>query len=192
MSIKLNFIHYLRNGLEFFKAQPLPSVVAALLTIVPILGQIVLANLLRAALVFQREKRVLVVTDLFDFDRALDKFLTGLAVGIGFGLLFVPGCLVLFAPAILADRVGADAPSALRGAFSFSRRALLPSILLALFLGACAGVGSVALGVGVLVTLPIAVAALMTAYEEQRDAILRAAHEDGVSLSTPDAEPGLS
>ncbi len=182
MAVEMRYGDYVKESFEVVKANLGPSVVMALVMAIPVLGWVAIFNWLAMFKAARAEGKPMDIGGLFNFENAADKIITLLLLCCGYMCCVVPGMLIAFAPCIIADKPGTPAMSAVKAALEFGKANVVPMIVLGLVVAIVQSLGSVACGVGILITMPIAQGALFLAYEDQRAAVEAAAAQGGVSL----------
>jgi uncharacterized membrane protein len=185
MAVQMNLGNYIKGGLEIVKANIVPSIVYALLMFIPVLnlgGPIWLANFMAGVKAAKHDGKPMQIGDLFNFENAVDKWVGGFCVGIGFALCFIPGMLLLFTTPIIADKPGTPFINALKAAFNFGKANIVPMIMLAIAAAVVIIIGEILCIVPVLIAMPIAQAAIFLAYDEHKAAVAAAAAEGGVQI----------
>ncbi len=180
--VNFRYGDYVKEGVEVFKANLVPCIVGMILCGVPILGMIVMINFLEAIKKNKGEGTPIDIGALLNFDNAVDKIVVCIITGIGFQIFFVPGALIYFGPAILADKPGTPFMNAVKGSLAFGKANLVPSIITAIVVSIVAMVGCILLGIGMLITGPIALTTYWLAYQDAKTAIEAAAAQDGVQI----------
>ena len=112
--------------------------------------------------------------DLFDFSNALDKIIgpivVGVLIGIGYICLIVPGIILTFmwafTPCIQGDRSDSSFIQAMKESRQLAKGNYIRIFLLVIILAILAFSGFLLLGIGALVTLPVAHVALYCAYAQ--------------------------
>lgn len=173
------------DAFAFFKANPLGSIAWPIASfalsptgigafLIPLTG----VNLLACAKRYQMSGKKMELAELFDFSKALEKILgpiiLGFLIGLGFLLLIVPGIIFsmwwTFAPCVQADRPELSFLDAMKESRIAAKGNWMNLIILFLVLGLLQILGTLCMGVGLLVTLPIAHLALYYAYSQCRNA----------------------
>ena len=116
--------------------------------------------------------------ELFDFSDALDKIIGPIVVGVliflGYICLIIPGIILTFmwafTPCIQGDRVELSFIQAMKESKRLAKGNYLKIFLLVIILAILAISGFLLLGVGALVTLPVAHVALYCAYAQCKNA----------------------
>ena len=163
------------------------SIVSLLLSVVSLgvslLTALMVANYVGGVRTFQQTGAPLAIGDLFKFDDAVGKVVVQLVIGLGCMCCAVPGFLLSFALPIYVDRPSVGIGGALKAALAWSKKNLVPVVILMILLGILSGLGGLACGVGVLFTMPAALAAHWLVYECKRAEFVAAASEAGVDLA---------
>ena len=115
--------------------------------------------------------------ELFNFDDALDKIIGPIVVGIliaaGFICLIIPGIILTlmwsFTPCIQGDRAELSFIQAMKESKRVANGNYIKIFLLLIILVILAFSGFLLLGIGALVTLPVAHIALYCAYDQCKD-----------------------
>lgn len=188
MELSMRFRQYADAGLEVFKANPVPSIVAGALMAVPILNCIVIVNFMAQVKASRLEGKPMQIGALLDFENAADKVIVPLLIALGSvvaSAVVVGGLVVctvfLFAPCLLADKPGLSWSRALQGSLSFAIKNPLDMLVLTLAVGLIAFVGSLCC-VGFLVTGPVSAAMTYAAYEANKAGVETSSAERGVQL----------
>ena len=178
---------------------------AGALQLIPVAGGLVFVNWMAAVKRNEAVGESVGLPGLLDSDDAIEKVMGGfgllvlatitaalgaflptliglpLSLGGMVGLIFLAG-MVAFSNAIMADKPGLSFLSALAGTWAFTRKQ--PGLMLKL-IAVCAGLfvaGSLALVVGLVVTLPLAAGFAFNVYKSVRNEVETAAASDGVEL----------
>ncbi|MBX3471750.1 MAG: hypothetical protein KF878_33255 [Planctomycetes bacterium] len=189
MAAQMKFGDYISGGLEVFKANVVPSVVAVLCMMIPFVNFLIGINYMAAVKAAKHEGKPIQIGDLFNFENAVDKivgpFLVVFLMNIGSMILFVPGLIIgglfVFVGPILADRPGTSFIDAMKASLHFAKGNLVPCILLSLVVGIVTFVGMMCC-VGAFVTIPLGLGTAFLAYEDHKSAVQAAAAEGGVQL----------
>ena len=112
--------------------------------------------------------------ELFDFNNALDKIMgpivVGILIGIGFICLIIPGIILTlmwaFTPCIQGDRAELSFIQAMKEAKGPAKGNYIKIFFQLVILAIFAFSGFLLLGVGAMVTLPVAHVALYCAYDQ--------------------------
>ena len=169
------------EAFSFYKANLIGSV--AWLILAGIISCIPLANLIVPLMGVNfytsvRNYRVsgqkMSIGDLFDFSDALDKIIgpivVGILIAIGFICFIIPGIILTFmwafTPCIQGDRVDLSFIQAMKESKKIAKGNYIKIFLLVIILALLAISGILLLGIGVLVTLPVAHVALYCAYDQ--------------------------
>lgn len=185
MAVQMRYGDYVKGGFEIVKANLVPSVVYALLLFIPIVslgGPIWTVNFMACVKAAKHEGKPIQIGDLFNFENAVDKWVGGFIMGLGFMCCIVPGMLLAFIPAIIADKPGTPFMNAVKGALAFGKANIVPMIMLMLVAMVVIVIGEILCVVPVLVALPTAQAAIFLAYEDHKSAVEAAAAEGGVQI----------
>jgi uncharacterized membrane protein len=193
MAAEMRYGDYIKGGLDIVKANIVPSVVLMLLPIIPFVGLVMpifVVNYLAGVKAAKHQGKPIALGDLFNFENAVDKwvglFIAGLCIGIGNMLFVIPGIIAAgffyFVPMILADKPGTPFMNAIKGSISFAKANAVPCILVAFIMGLVGALGMVACGIGMLITMPISLAAGYLCYEDHKAGIEAAAAQGGVQL----------
>ncbi len=170
MAAEMKYGDYISGGVDIFKANIVPCIVATLCLIIPIVGMVVLVNFIAGIKGFKEGGTPIDIGALFNFENVVDKILVVLVMSIGFMLCIIPGCLIYFAPFIVADKPGTGFMDAVNQSLSFGKANLVNMIILVLVLGIVSGIGSVIV-IGTLITFPISMGAAWCAYADHKGAI---------------------
>jgi FHA domain len=171
-----------KGGLAVVKANLVPSLVMPIAAGIPILGIVVPFNYIAMVKDHLETGEPISIGGLFKFDDIVNRILTAIGVWIGFIFIYVPGMLLMFAIPLVVDKPGTPFVPALKASLSWSMKNLVPMVLLVFVLGMVNFVGMIALGLGMLVTMPTCLAALWLAYQLKRPEIESAAAEAGIQL----------
>lgn len=211
MAVEMKYGDYIKGAVDVVKANLVPAAVAGVLinlamlistagsvlaqVVMPVLGMLSLLaipvglvqgvfviNWMKAVKAAKHEGKPIAIGDLLNFENVVDKVLTGILFGIGIMCCCVPGCLLAFAPCLVADRPGTSFMNAVKASLAFGKQNIVPMILLTVICLVLGGIGSIACLVGMFITSPIGFGALYLAYEEHRSALEAAAAEGGVAL----------
>ena len=169
------------EAFAFYKSNIIGSI--AWLILAMIIGAIPLANLIVPLMgvnfytcvhKFQNSGQKMALGDLFDFSNALDKIIgpivVGVLIGIGYICLIVPGIILTFmwafTPCIQGDRSDSSFIQAMKESRQLAKGNYIRIFLLVIILAILAFSGFLLLGIGALVTLPVAHVALYCAYAQ--------------------------
>ena len=138
--------------------------------IVPLLG----VNFFTCVKNFQESGKKMSIGDLFDFSRALDKIVgpivIGVLIGIGYFLLIIPGLILtfmwMFAPCVQGDRPDLGFIEAMKVSSRTAKGKWLKLLGLIIVLAIINLLGTIPLGLGLLITLPVTHVALYAAYSQ--------------------------
>jgi hypothetical protein len=192
---------YIKGGLNTFKANLVPGIMAGILGLIPVLGASVLVNYLRAL----KEKRTPTVGDLFKMDNLVGNFIAQIVSALGFCCCWVPGAMMIFTMPIMADKPGCQALNAVKGAFAFGKANIVGVIILLIAVGIVGAIimlpfmvvnfvlGFIASWLPLLfmpvvlgaagVIMALTYTMIWTAYEDARAQVEASAAEGGVSLA---------
>src|SRR5262249_34945480 len=123
------------------------------------------------------------IGSLFAFDNFVNNLIAIIIAAVVCGFCFLLFPLFFFVGPILADHPGVGFMDAVKGALAFGKGNFVPTFFLGIVIGIVIFIGELACGVGVLITAPVAYAAIWIAYEEHKAAIHAAAAEGGVTLA---------
>ncbi|RMG07838.1 MAG: FHA domain-containing protein [Planctomycetota bacterium] len=143
----------------------------------PLLGSNYMAGVKR----YQETGERFGIGALFDFENFLGKYLTNFLSGLGFVCCCIPGILFLFAVPVFLDNPALGPVGAIKGSLAWTKRNLVPAILLVAVIGVLNIVGGILCGVGLAVTLPASLAAVMLTFLAKKSEFLAAMAEDGIS-----------
>ena len=169
------------EAFQFFKANAIGSMGWLILAIiigcipvaqfiVPLLG----VNFFTCVKNFQESGKKMSIGDLFDFSRALDKIVgpivIGVLIGIGYFLLIIPGLILtfmwMFAPCVQGDRPDLGFIEAMKVSSRTAKGKWLKLLGLIIVLAIINLLGTIPLGLGLLITLPVTHVALYAAYSQ--------------------------
>ncbi|MEZ6187211.1 MAG: hypothetical protein R3F62_19640 [Planctomycetota bacterium] len=143
---------------------------------------IFMINFMAAVKAAKHEGKAIAIGDILNFENAAGKALTQIGVTIGFIFCCIPGVILFFAPAIVADKPGTSPAQALKAALAFGKGNIVPMLILLIVFIVLVIVGQLACGVGVLFTLPLAQGMVFLAYDAHKASVEAAAAEGGVQL----------
>lgn len=175
-AVKIDFGAHVKEGLNVFTSNLVPSLIALLLMCVPILGIFVAINYLGAVKAFKENGTAIEFGALLNFDHAVNHLIGvvvwGVVLCIGMALCMLPGMIFaaltyMFIP-ILADKPDTPWGDALKTSLAFGKQNFVASFILMIVCGVCGMF---------LVTMPIGLAAQMLAFMAHKDAILGAGAE---------------
>lgn len=181
MAVEIKFVDHIKEGLNVFTSNLVPSLVALLLMCVPILQIFVIINYMGAVKAFKEGGKAIEIGDLLKFDNAVNHLIGAIVLGvvlsIGFTLCVIPGLVIailtyFFLP-ILADKPETPWADALKASLAFGKQNAVPSFILMILCG---------LTGMFFVTMPIGLAAHMLAYLAHKSDIAAAAAEGGITL----------
>ena len=170
----------LSGGWDFFKANAvfclLWIIIGGILGSIPIVGLIgplLAINFLAGVKAHKTGGPAPEVGGLFDFSHAVDKIVgplvVGILIGLGMILLVVPGIILAlmwaFVPCILADKPGTSFVDAMKLSAQMTKGHRLTLFLFFIVCALVAFAGALALGIGMLVAIPVINAAIYHAYE---------------------------
>jgi hypothetical protein len=161
---------YIKDAIAIYKANFIPLLLGAFLGAVP--G--VQTNLLAQVLRYRANGQAITVGELFNFDNVIDKFLSTL-----FGSLLL---LPTMSMPLLAEHPGLSFADSWKVGWTFGTKEVGGMLLLGLATMGAAFSGLLLCCVGAWLTIPLMLPIFALAYEDHRDAILKAATEAGVEL----------
>ena len=170
MAAEIRVGNYISEGINVYKNNPVPLIVAGLTGIIP--G--VQINAISQVLRFKATGQNMSVGELFDFDNALNKFLIML---IG-GFPLVP---IMSVP-LLADHPGMTFLDAWKSGWAFGKNEPVGMILLNFAAMTVSFLGIIACCVGIIFTAPLLIPILAVAYDDNREAVQSAAKDAGIEL----------
>jgi hypothetical protein len=196
---------YLMDSLGFFKSNLVPSAVAGVGMMIPVVGSCVMVNFMRAQKAAKSGGEPLSIGKLFSFENLVPNFIAQIIWTISYMCCMVPGIILFFTMPIMADRPGTEPLNAVKGALAFGKQnavgliilavlcgvvsfvAFLPLIILNVVLTMVAGILGLLvlplfLGMGAILT-PIFVGTINNAYLDAQPSVLAAAAEAGVQLA---------
>ena len=111
-AVKIDFAAHVKDGLNVFTSNLVPSLIALVLLCVPILGIFVVINYMGAIKAFKENGTAIDVGALLKFDNAVNHLIGvivwGVVLSIGMALCMLPGlvfaCLTYMFIPILADK----------------------------------------------------------------------------------------
>lgn len=164
-------VDHVKDGLNVFTSNLVPSLVMIVGLCIPILGIFVLLNYMAGVKNFKESGTAIEIGSLFAFEhvgnRLIGLIVWGVLLSIGFTLCVIPGMILMvltyFFPCILADKGDMPWADALKASLAFGKANLVPSLVLMIVAG-IAGM--------FWITLPIGIAGQMLAYIAHRDEIL--------------------
>ena len=171
----------LGEAFSFFKGNMCGSMAWIIMSI--LIGAIPLANLIVPLMGvnfytcvrnYRESGQKMSFGELFDFNNALDKIIgpivVGILIGIGFICLIIPGIILTlmwaFTPCIQGDRAELSFIQAMKKAKGLAKGNYIKIFFLLVILAIFAFSGFLLLGVGAMVTLPVAHVALYCAYDQ--------------------------
>ncbi len=169
------------EAFSFYKSNILPSIAWLVLAI--IIGCIPVANFIVPLMGvnfytcvrnFRATGQKMSLGELFDFSHALDKIVgpivVGIFIAIGYFCLVIPGiiltCLWAFTPCIQGDKTDMSFFKAMKESKRLAKGNYIKIFLFVIILAVFAFLGFILLGVGALVTIPVAHVALYCAYDQ--------------------------
>jgi uncharacterized membrane protein len=182
MAVEFKYGDYIKGGVEIFKANLVPSLVATLCMMIPLVGIQVQVNFLKAVKEAKNNGKPIEIGALFDFANVVNNIVAMIIMVIAGYCCLVPMMVLFMIPPILADHPGISFMDAVKAALAFGKQNIVPMILLTLVIGIFISIGSFCF-VGIFATLPIGLAAHWLAYEEHKAAIHAAAAEAGITLA---------
>ena len=169
------------EAFSFYKANILPSIAWLILAIImgciPIINLIVPlmgVNFYTCVRNFRATGQKMSLGELFDFSHILDKIVgpivVGIFIAIGYFCLVIPGiiltCMWAFTPCIQGDNAELSFFKAMKESKRLAKGNYIKIFLLVIILAVFAFLGFILLGVGALVTIPVAHVALYCAYDQ--------------------------
>jgi hypothetical protein len=182
MAVEMKYGDYIKGGVDLFKVNLVPSIVAMICMCIPIFGIQVSVNYLRGLKEAKASGKAIEIGSLFAMDNIVNNIITMIICFLFAMCCGLPFALVYFGPALCADHPGVGFMDIVKGALAFGKQNLVPSLILMIILSIVGGIGGVVV-VGSLITYPIAMGAMWCAYEDHKAAIHAAAAESGVTLS---------
>jgi hypothetical protein len=169
------------EAFSFYKANVLASIAWLVLAI--IIGCIPVANFIVPLMGvnfytcvrnFRATGQKMSLGELFDFSHALDKIVgpivVGILIAIGYILFIIPGIILTFmwafTPCIQGDKTDMSFFKAMKESKRLAKGNYIKIFLLVIILAVFAFLGFILLGVGALVTIPVAHVALYCAYDQ--------------------------
>jgi len=169
------------EAFSFYKANIIASIAWLVLAI--IIGCIPVANFIVPLMGvnfytcvrnFRATGQKMSLGELFDFSHALDKIVgpivVGIFIAIGYFCLVIPGiiltCLWAFTPCIQGDKTDMSFFKAMKESKRLAKGNYIKIFLFVIILAVFAFLGFILLGVGALVTIPVAHVALYCAYDQ--------------------------
>jgi uncharacterized membrane protein len=183
MAVEMKYGDYIKGGVDIFKANLVPSLVATLCMCIPIVGMQVQINYLKAVKEAKNNGKPIEIGAMFDFSNVVNNIVALFILGLSMYCCVVPFFMLLMIPTILADHPGVGFMDAVKAALAFGKKNIVPMILFGLVLGIFISLGSIACGVGIFATLPIGLAAHWLAYEDHKATIHADAAEAGITLA---------
>jgi hypothetical protein len=123
------------------------------------------------------------IGQLIKFENLVPRYLTMIGVGVGFMCCVIPGMLLFMAVPLIVDRPNTPFVDALKGSLAWSKKNIVPLLILFIVCGIVNFIGQLLCGVGLLITQPTVVCAMWLAYALKRDEIKAAAAEAGINLA---------
>lgn len=168
---EIKAVDHIKEGLNVFTSNLVPSIVAVLGLCIPIVGIFVLINYLVGVKNFKESGTPIDIGGLFSFEHAGNRLIGVIvwAVLISIGSMFcvIPGLilavLTYFFPCILADKPEMPWMDALKASLAFGKANFVSSLIL-MILGGLTGF--------LWITMPIGFAGQMLAYMAHKDEIL--------------------
>jgi uncharacterized membrane protein len=182
MAVEFKYGDYIKGGVEIFKANLVPSLVATLCMCIPIVGVQVQINFLKAVKENKANGKPIDIGGLFDFTNVVNNIIAVIIWAISGYCCLVPMLVLGMVTPILADHPGIGFMDAIKASLAFGKQNLVPMIILMLVIGIFVSIGSFCF-VGIFATLPIGLAAHWLAYEEHKATIHAAAAEAGITLA---------
>lgn len=183
MAVEMKYGDYIKGGWELVKPNLVSSIVAMICMCIPIVGFQVMINYLKGIKEAKASGKAIEIGSLFAFDNFVNNLVAILIASVFAMCCGIPFALVYFVVPILADHPGVGFMDAVKGALAFGKQNFVASLLLMIVLGVVGALGEIACGVGVLITYPVAMAAMWLAYEDHKAAIHAAAAESGITLA---------
>lgn len=171
----------IREAFAFYKANALMStawfVLAIIIGGIPIVNLIVPlmgVNFYTCVRNFRAFGQKMSFGELFDFSHAFDKIIgpivVGILIAIGYVLFVIPGIILTFmwafTPCIQGDKTDISFFNAMKESKRVAKGNYIKIFLLILTLAIFAALGFIFLGIGALVTVPVAHVALYCAYDQ--------------------------
>lgn len=184
MAVEFKYGDYIKGGIEIFKANMVPCLVAgACIMFIPIFNIQVMVNYLKAVKENKQNGKPIDIGALFDMTNIVNNIIAMFIMGISAICCYVPMMILYMTPGILADHPGVSFMDAIKGALAFGKQNIVPMILLTLVIGIFISLGFMCFYVGGFATLPIGLAAHWLAYDEHKATVTAAAAEAGITLA---------
>ena len=169
------------EAFAFYKANALMSIAWFVLAI--IIGGIPIVNLIVPLMGvnfytcvrnFRAAGQKMSLGELFDFSHAFDKIIgpivVGILIAIGYVFFIIPGIILTFmwafTPCIQGDKTDISFFNAMKESRRLAKGNYIKIFLLIVILAIFAALGFILLGIGALVTVPVAHVALYCAYDQ--------------------------
>lgn len=163
MASEIKYGDHVSGGVSAVMANLVPSIVALVGLMIPILGIFTTLNYMAGIMAFKESGKAMEIGDLFNFDhlpnRLIGMIVYGVIAMIGMMLFFIPGLIFVsvtyFFPTMLAEKPDMPWADALKQSLAYGKQNLVPCLILAIVCGVCGMF---------FVTIPIAFAAQSLAY----------------------------
>lgn len=168
MALENKLGDWIKGGLDLFKKDPVSWIIVVLVGGIAsscsfgILSGQIGANMLKMAREFKNNGTKPEVGGLFKFDNVVQYFIAMLIVGVA-SMCFV-GILLIWTLPLMAFK-NMQAMDAIKAAWAYSMKNLVPTLIFAIVIGIVAQIGGIALGLGALITAPIALFAFLLGWE---------------------------
>src|SRR5436190_12330974 len=106
MAVEYKYGDYIRGGIEIFKANLVPSIVATLCMCIPIVGMQVQINFFKAVKEAKANGKPIEIGAMFDFTNVVNNIIALFIWVLSVYCCLVPFYILLFIPCILADHPG--------------------------------------------------------------------------------------
>ncbi len=181
MAVENKYGDWIKAGWEHTKADLVPwalaTLVASLAGICFIIAPQVGANYLKMVREYKNNGTKPEIGKLFVFDNLVQYLIAVIIVAVAQMLCIIPVFLVFWTLPLMAFK-GMGAVDAAKASFNYVKGNFVGTLILAIVIGFVAQIGNLACGLGGFVTIPIAMFALVYAYE---------AHESAIDAAQPAA-----
>jgi hypothetical protein len=147
------------------------------------IGQPILTfNYLAGVREYQATGKPIGLFSLISFSNIVQRVLTGILVGVSMICCYVPVLLTCWAIPIIIDKPEVGFMNAIKASVAYGKKNIVNTLILLIVLGIVNTIGQMLCGVGMLITMPTALAAFYLAYDLKKGEIAAAAAEAGIAL----------
>ncbi len=145
-------------------------------------GPQIMSNYIKGVREYQTNGTKMSIGMYFRMEDLVPRYICAFVMGVA-NMCFGAGIILFgFSLPILADYPGTPFANALKASLAFSKKNIVPMIILLVAIGILNMIGYLCCGVGMLITGPACLAAIYLAYEVKREEVKAAAAEAGIVL----------